>query len=82
MRTGQMTRDQVSLRALKQRINRALAKEGHALKATRGERWRGELGDHYIININHNAVIAQHCELEALGTELGVIREWEVLASN
>ena len=52
------------------------------LKSTRGERWRGELGDHYIIDINHNAVIAQHCELEGLGTELGVIREWEALSSN
>jgi hypothetical protein len=52
------------------------------LKVTRGERWRGDLGDHYIVDTNLNAVIAQHCDLEALGTELGVFKDWESLASS
>jgi len=79
-KTLKTTKGQVSPQALLQRINRAMAKEDQVLKAARGERWRGELGDHYIVDTNLNAVIAQHCGLEALGTELGVLKEWETLA--
>ena len=80
--TRKTTKNQVTPGALKQRINRALAKEGETLRTTRGERWRGELGEHYIVDSNRNTVIAQHCDLEALGTELGVLKGWETLASN
>jgi|GEM_PF-929567 len=80
-KTLKTTKGQVSPQALLQRINRAMAKEDQVLKTTRGERWRGELGDHYIVDINLNAVIAQHCDLEALSTELGVLKNWETLAS-
>jgi len=63
-----------------QRINRALANEGQALKATRRERWQRELGDHFIVDTNLNIVVVQHCELDTLGTELGVLKEFETIA--
>ena len=69
----------VSTRALIQRINRKLATEQQQLKATRGERWRTELGDYYIIDANHNFVIAQHVDLEKLGRELECLPKWEKL---
>lgn len=81
-KTLKTTKGQVSPRALLQRINRALVKEGEVVKVTRGERWRGDLGDHYIVDTNLNAVIARHCDLEALGTELGALKDWESLASS
>jgi hypothetical protein len=49
-KTLKTTKGQVSPRALLQRINRALAKEGEVAKVTRGERWRGDLGDLYIVD--------------------------------
>ncbi len=39
----------VTSNALIKRINRKLAPEGETLKVTRGERWRGELGDYYTV---------------------------------
>ena len=73
---------QISGRALTQRINRALAKEGQALRSARSERDQRELGSFFIIDLNRNAIEAQHCDLVKLGRELGVLKAWEVLEKN
>jgi hypothetical protein len=67
----------VTLRAVIQRINRKLAADDEVLKTLRGDRWRGDLGDYYIVNINRNSVTAQHVDPEELGRELGVVRGFE-----
>ena len=69
----------VSTRALIQRINRKLATEQQQLKATRGERYRNDLGDYYIIDANRNFVIAQHVDVEKLGREMECLSSWEKL---
>jgi hypothetical protein len=69
----------VSTRALIQRINRALAHEGEQLKTTRGERWRGELGNFYIIDTYRNGIEAQHVDPEELGREMKVLQPYEVV---
>ena len=63
--------------ALTRRVNRKLAHQCEVLSKTRGERWRGDLGDYYIVNWWTNTVEAQHIDLEALGREIGVLREHE-----
>jgi hypothetical protein len=68
----------VSVRALIQRINRKLAPEGEALRTTR-RRWRSNLGDYYLVDLNRNFVTQQRVNLEALGRELGVLSPWEAL---
>ena len=58
----------VTVHALKQRINRKLRHEGEVLKTTRGQRWCNDLGDHYVIDLRTNSVLAQHVDLEGLGS--------------
>jgi hypothetical protein len=70
----------VTARALVQRINRKLAAAGQRLKATRGARWRGDLGDYYTIDTNRNCVVAKGVDPAALGREIGVLRPWESVA--
>jgi hypothetical protein len=70
----------VSLRALVQRVNRALKKKGRLLKAARGERARTEVGDYYLIDVERNFLTDKHVNVEVLGRELGVLQPWEVLA--
>ena len=70
----------VSVRALIQRINRNLAKDQKQLKSTRGDRWRNELGDYYIIDENLNAVIEKHVTLEVLGRDLCCLSAWEAVS--
>ena len=68
----------VTMRALIQRINRKLAIErGYVLKITRGNRWRGELGDYYAVDPKRNGIVREFIEPEDLGRELGVLRDWE-----
>lgn len=72
----------MSLRALIQRINRALARSDEVLRSTRGDRWRSTLGDYYVLDINRNLVCAKHVVPEDLGRELGVLREYETLVED
>jgi hypothetical protein len=72
----------ITYRALIQRINRKLAADDEQLKATRGDRWRSDLGDYYIVNVNRNNLVAQHVDPVELGRELGVLRPWEEVADN
>jgi hypothetical protein len=72
----------VSKRALIQRINRQLAKEGQAgqmVKATRGDSARKELGDYYAVDLGRNAVVSKQVDLEDLGRKLGVLQPYERL---
>jgi len=74
----------ITMRALIQRINRALKKENEfeVLKITRG-RWRGgagDLGRYYTVDENRNAVTGQHIDPEKLGRKLGVLKDYEHVA--
>jgi hypothetical protein len=69
----------ITRRALIQRISRALKKDNPhtALKATRGQRERRDLGDYYIYR--RNVVTETHIKLEELGKRLGVLKPYERL---
>jgi hypothetical protein len=70
----------ITMRALIQRINRKLREHDEVLKAIRGERWRAEYGDYYVLNCARNYVTEMHVDPEKLGRELKVMQDWEVLA--
>ena len=63
----------VSERALIQRINRKLKTDGEQLKKCRSDRWRGELGDYFILDVTRNAILHKDVDLEEWGRELGVL---------
>ncbi len=69
----------VSARALLQRINRRLVKDDGMVKATRGNRWRHELGDFYTVDIKRNAIIEKDVDLEALGRKMKALQRYERL---
>jgi hypothetical protein len=67
----------VSVRAVVQRINRRLKRDLEALKATRGDRGRRDLGDYYHLDMNHNRIMGTHIDPEAFARELGILAAWE-----
>lgn len=67
----------VTTRATIQRINRKLAPDYQRLRVTRGERWRGELGDFFVVDEFHNTIAQTHVDVEALAKDMGVLRAWE-----
>lgn len=71
----------VTMRALIQRINRALLKNDEKLKATRGGRMQTDYGDYYTLDFRLNAVIRGDVDPEELGRELGVLRPYEHVAT-
>ena len=73
-------RQQISRRALVTRINRALAKQGQALRRCRqSSRWHPDLGDYYAVDLGRNGIVDTHVDLVAKGRELGVLRPSERL---
>ena len=66
----------VKRRALLARINRALRKDGKALRVSR-PRARSFVGDHYVLNIYSNGIVEQYVDPEQLGRRLGVLNECE-----
>lgn len=77
------TKAPVAERALLQRINRALVKEGEVVKKTRpGSRLEQDVGEYYGVDTGRNFVSRKHVDLEALGRELGVLADWEALATD
>jgi hypothetical protein len=56
----------VSEAAVLLRCNRILRKEDEQLIVPRGDRYRAEVGDLYIVDLNRNAIIAKHVDLDAL----------------
>jgi hypothetical protein len=71
----------VTERALIQRINRKLAKDGEKLRTTRGH-FEPSLGRHYVIDLNRNFVVRKQFDLEELGRQLNVLQPWEDLADD
>lgn len=66
----------ITERALIQRLRRALAKDGDRLVANRGGAYTEAMGRFWRVNQNNN-IIDQDVDLEELGRELNVLREWE-----
>jgi len=66
----------VSQAALIQRINRKLAADGERLRTLRGDRWRGELGEYYLVN-DRNCIVGKHVDTERLACELGLLKASE-----
>ena len=69
----------VTLRALLQRLNRKLAKEGEVLKTLRGQRYANDLGRYYIVNLDRKAIDTTDVDPVALGRALGVLAAWEMV---
>lgn len=71
----------VSERSLIGRLNRALAREDEVVivRKTRGDRWRGELGDFYAVD-TRNVITNRHVNPERWARDLGVLREDEVVS--
>lgn len=69
----------ISEQTLVQRINRKLAVNVEGLKKSSGEQSQKETDDYYIIEFNHNKVTTKNVDLEKLGKELGVLKDFEEL---
>lgn len=63
--------------ALIKRINRKLAHEGEVLRRARGGRSWQQVGDHYIVDVSRNFLVAGHVDPEDYGRELGVLKPFE-----
>lgn len=68
----------ISERALIQRLNRTLAKDGEKLRKRRGDGYH-DTGDFYIIDVEKNCVAYMDVDIEQLGRKLGVLAKWETL---
>ena len=74
----------ISMRALIQRINRKLRHNGDVLKVARGSPAESEAdaGRYFIVNIERNLLVNDHCDPEAIGREIGVMAEHERLVKD
>ena len=72
----------ISKRALVQRINRKLAKDGGLLRGVRGGAAVDRMGEYIRIDVSRSAIVEDNVDLEALGRELGVLRAYERLAED
>jgi hypothetical protein len=71
----------VSKRALIARLNRKLYRDDQVIKTSRGERMRQQVGEHYVIDVSMNAVIAHDVDIEHYGREYGCLAPQERLAA-
>jgi len=69
--------EKISEQALMQRINLQLAKKDEILKKSKGGLWHSDTGDYFIIDENTNSMVATNIDLEILGKELGVLKNYE-----
>lgn len=67
-----MKKQAITRRALIQRINRALAKDGEILRSDRR-------GGYMRVDLSRNYVIETDVDLAAKGTKLSVLKPWETL---
>lgn len=72
-------KDEITERALYQRINRKLKPNYEQLRTSRGLRMESNVGHYYILDVWRNVIIAQNVDLETLGRELDVIGPLEEL---
>ena len=71
------TKAPVSRRALIQRLNRKLVKDGLTLKKTSGKRAKSDLGEYFVLDLKRNSAAELHVDLEKLGRKHGVLEAWE-----
>jgi hypothetical protein len=71
------TKAPVSRRALIQRLNRKLEKDGMTVKKTSGKRAKIDLGEYFVLDLKRNSAVELHVDLEKLGHKHGVLAEWE-----
>ena len=71
------TKVPVTVHAVIQRINRKLKPNLEALKIARSARLRLDVRQYYIIDHRLNAIQQHNVDPEALGRELGVLKDWE-----
>jgi hypothetical protein len=77
----------VTERALIARINRKLKPEGRVLKVKRGN-WRNDIsGPYYLVDVEHNSVIAgssahNRINLEKFARKLGTLEEYEEIVES
>lgn len=70
----------ITRRALIQRINRVLAKDGEVLKTNRHPGvGRDDLGRHYVVDVNRNFLVDRDVDLEEVGRRLKVIAGYETI---
>ncbi len=69
----------ITTRALVQRINRALTKDGKMLKAARG-RAKEAYGAYFIVDTRKNQATDGDIDIEKLGRKLGVLKDFERIA--
>jgi len=62
------------------RLNRAMAEDGYRVRKARGQRAVLSVGQWYVMNTTYNIVTQTHVNLEELGREWNVLRDWETVA--
>ena len=67
----------ISKRALLQRINRKLAKDGEVMRAARSELSRHLVGDFYVVDTAINGVVEKDVDPAVKARELGVLAAYE-----
>lgn len=72
----------VTTRALVQRINRVLAKQGEVLKKARGAHAPQDLGEWFYLDTKNNVVRRKHVDVEEFGRELEVLKPFENLVDD
>lgn len=68
----------VTVKTLRQRINRKLRWSGQTLKGARGKA-QTALGEYYVLNVDRDFVVRHHVCLEDYARELGVLQPFETL---
>ena len=68
---------QITMRALLQRINRVLIKDGKILKKKRGVGRPGDRGRYFLVNLELKEVDSVVMDLGSFGRRMGVIEGWE-----
>ncbi|MDO3620226.1 hypothetical protein Q3O98_03850 [Ralstonia pseudosolanacearum] len=72
----------VSERAVLQRLNRALAKEGVTIRVCKEtSRWFHGNGRYYAVDLNRNLITAQHVNIELWARDEGVLKPFEAMAA-
>ena len=67
----------VTMRVLIQWIKRKLRHGDRRLRTARG--WFSDLGHYYVLDFKDNWIVKRHVGPEALGRDLGVLKDYELL---
>lgn len=67
----------ISMRALLQRINRTLAKDGQVLKKSRSEKMICSVGEYFIVDLKSSCIICQNENPIDLGKKIGALKPYE-----